>query len=1040
MDKSRAEILRVAALERYKILDTEAEDIFDSITALAQTICGTKMSLISLLDHNRQWFKSRIGLEASETPISFSFCQYAIQQDDVMIIPDATKDSRVMNNPLVTGNPNIKFYAGMVLKTPDGFNIGTLCVADSETKTLTEAQINSLRHLGNLAISLLESRIKSEELLQERKGHKLALEIINASPDFIGTCDLSGTITHFNKSFSHAAKRKEIDKFFPYLSIATKDLMKESGVPIAIRNGYWRGETTIIDKYDREIPVLLTLVCHKDDEGKPAYFSSIMHDISQLKENSLQFHALADLAPVGIYVTNKEGLPSYVNKKWLESSGMTEEEAFERDGLGSMSAILPDDRKTVADEWYRCSSLGIDYEQDFRMWNTKTKEIFYIRSRATSLKNLRGEVKGFIGANLDITEQKKLEIKLKRSVRQMGNFIENLPAAVAMLDNDLRYMSVSRGWIHAYALDTRGFNEENIIGRSHYDVFLDIKEEFKEHHKLALSGKVLKKENDNFIRHDGKLEWLNWDVRPWYDENGKIGGIMMLTDVITDKKNAEMEILQAKAFALKASAAKSQFLANMSHEIRTPLNSIIGLTDLLSESHLAPEQSKQVGVIQQSGEILLSLINNILDLSKIEAGELNLEEIEFNFEDLLEKVIGVFAFQARERRIDLNYDIPENLQFYKGDPSRINQILINLLGNAIKFTPGGKVTVTICKNHLKNRTGNILISVKDNGVGIEPSKHGLIFENFGQAETSTTRKFGGTGLGLSITKNLVMMMGGEIWVESQLGDGSDFIFTLDLKSSADHVHRPLASLDAIKVTLYSHDHSGLKILENHIKSFHIPFESFSSKEDCIKSLEKGQTDLLITDSLLEGNFKCNQITLSLGHENDSKQKSQVFPLLKPFTRKDLILTISEAVQLNHHQASTPVKTKTSDDFENKNLKILLVDDSVENRDLVIAFLKKYPFKIVSAQNGEEALNHLKEGSFDIVFMDMQMPIMDGLTATRLYRRWEQDYDKKHTPIIALTAFALQEEMVKSLDAGCDSHLTKPIKKATILEAIKQFTQ
>jgi PAS domain S-box-containing protein len=1040
MKAKDAELLRLAALEKYKIMDTVQEEIFDSLTTLASSICGTKISLISLLDHNRQWFKSKIGIEVEETPIENSFCQYAIQQDDVLVIPDASKDSRTKDSPMVTGDAHLRFYAGMVLKTPDGYNIGTLCVADDYPRELTEAQKESLRHLGRLAISLLESRIRSEELLEERKKNKLSLEIIDASPDFIGTCDLKGNITHYNKAFSHAAKRVGEDKIFAYLTDKTKEYMRTTGIPAAIKNGFWRGETAIIDHQDREVPVLLTLVCHKNDESEPVYFSSVMHDITLLRENSLQFRALADLAPVGIYVTDKTGYPTYVNRQWLQTAGMSLEEALDREGLGSFAVILPDDRKMVAEEWTRCHTQGLDFELDFRMWNQQTKDISHIKSRATSLKNLKGEITGFIGANLDITEQKKLEIKLKRSVRQMGNFIENLPAAVAMVDRDLNYIAVSRRWITAYALEIGGYNEENIIGKSHYDVFPGLKEEYKENHRQVLGGKVLKKDDDNFIRHDGRLEWLNWDVRPWYDENGKIGGMIMLTDVITEKKNAEMENLQAKASAQRASAAKSQFLANMSHEIRTPLNSIIGLTDLLSESKLEPEQAKQLGVIQQSGEILLSLINNILDLSKIEAGELNLESIDLNFEDLIEKIVGIFAFQSRERQIDLNYDLPEELPHYKGDPSRINQILINLLGNAIKFTPGGKVTVTITKNTSPTHPGNILVSIKDNGVGIDPAKHKLIFENFGQAESTTTRNFGGTGLGLAITKNLVQMMGGEIWVESDLGRGSNFLFTLDLLV-IDHVPWTSPDLTRLKLLLFQNEFGNLAILENHIKSFKIPLTTARSVNECLQELTKGSYDVFITDTLLDGEFKTKQILLTLEHESDLalRNRPSIYPILKPYTRKELLLTISEAVELTTTPLPKPSPLILDVDLEARELRILLVDDSQENRDLILAFLKKYPFKITTAQNGEEALGLLKKSVFDICFMDMQMPVMDGLTATRNFRKWEKEYSRRRTPVIALTAFALQEEMAKSLEAGCDSHLTKPIKKATIIEALKLFT-
>lgn len=801
------ENLRLKSLKSYNILDSEAEKSFDSLTQMASYICECKIAVISLVDTERQWFKSKVGLDACETPRNVAFCDYAIRQDGLFIIENALEDDRFENNPLVTGAPFIRFYAGAVLKTPEGMNLGTLCVIDDKPKVLSTSQKEALRLLADQVMTNFELRLKTKQLEEEKFKSRQIIETINASPDFIGTCDLKGNITFHNESFDQVSKRDSVENIFSYYPEWVNEKMQHEIIPHARHQGIWSGESAILTKTGDELPVWQTVICHRDQNKEVQFYSTHMQDLS---------------------------------------------------------------------------------------------------------------------------ERKKLEDKLMKSFLQLGNLVENIPAAIAMFDRDLKYISASKGWIADYGLDIRGYSRSSIIGKSHYEVFPNMKKEWKDHHQDALRGKIIKRNEDSFIRDDGQVEWLNYDVRPWYDENGAVGGIMMLTEVITDKKNAEIEILKAKSDAVKASMAKSIFLANMSHEIRTPLNSIIGLADLLTQSDLNAENSRHVQVIQRSSEVLLSLINNILDLSKIESGEFTLEVNEFNFPKVAADVLDVFSVKAKEKDISLSFKVEDSIELVRGDSTRIHQILINLIGNALKFTPSGEINLTIGKNPYQHRSGSLLISVQDTGVGIERSKHELIFENFGQAETSTTRKYGGTGLGLAITKNLVQKMNGEIWVKSEPGVGSTFYLTIDLPEVK--APAPLPNVISLQVAT---DYS---FLESH------------------------------------------------------------------------------------------------------KVKLLLVDDSVENRSLILAYLKKYAFDIVTAENGQEALDHMKAQNFDLVFMDVQMPVMDGLTATSLYRTFELQAKRKRLPIVALTAYALQEEKIKCLNAGCDLHLTKPIKKATVLETIAQITR
>jgi len=510
-------------------------------------------------------------------------------------------------------------------------------------------------------------------------------------------------------------------------------------------------------------------------------------------------------------------------------------------------------------------------------------------------------------------EKGVLETKVNKVLQNISNLIENIPATMALLDRNFCYVAVSSQWIKDYAIDS------TIIGKSYYDVFPDVSESWRKIHRQALAGETLSGQNENYVRADGTLEWLNWDVRPWYEDNGSIGGIIILTEIITEKKQTENALQSAKEEASRSSRAKSVFLANMSHEIRTPLNSILGLSDLLSQTSLEEEQKNQIQIIQRSGEVLLSLINNVLDLSRIESGSMSLESSRFSLLDLVSNVVNMFHYQAKEKNLRLHSFVDQKLAKFIGDPGRIVQILINVLGNAVKFTNSGSVAIFVEPNKTGHK-GNVLITIRDTGVGIEDSKQHEIFDNFNQGEDANIRNFGGSGLGLAITKNLVDLMDGEIWFNSQQGKGSSFFISLSLQS----------------------DNSEF------------------------------------------------------------------------------------------------LKTENEDSLLNQRLRILIVDDSPENRGLIQAYFKKYPFEISMATNGAEALEMMESNVYDIVFMDMQMPIMDGMTATREYRHWESLHHRKLVPIIALSAFALQEEIDKSLEAGCSMHLSKPVKKSVILEAMRRI--
>ncbi|MEN9579192.1 MAG: hypothetical protein RJA70_2201, partial [Pseudomonadota bacterium] len=440
--------------------------------------------------------------------------------------------------------------------------------------------------------------------------------------------------------------------------------------------------------------------------------------------------------------------------------------------------------------------------------------------------------------------------------------------------------------------------------------------------KLVLREKKINDYELTARARDGKETVVSYNATTFYDRERTLQGVFAAARDVTEGKRVELELKQAKAVAESASRTKSDFLASMSHEIRTPMNAIMGIADLLAKTPLNTEQNKYVQIFRRAGENLLNLVNDILDLSKVEASQLELERTGFSLNDLLEKVTEMVALRAQEKGLtlvcEIAPDVPTDLV---GDPTRLRQVLLNLIGNAIKFTESGKVSLHVTHDKDASVPTALLFTISDTGIGIAGEKLSRVFERFTQADSSTTRRFGGSGLGLTISKRLVEAMGGRIWVTSEVGKGSVF-------------------------------------------SCAVPFEIW---------------------------FEATRRTT------------------------ESVSSLSEA----------PLPA----------LRILLAEDSPDNCTIAMAYLADTPYRVDIAETGFIACEMFEAGHYDLVLMDRQMPVMDGLTATRKIRAWEAANGRTPTPIIALTASALKGDREKCLAAGCTAFLTKPIKQEVLLQAI-----
>ncbi len=546
----------------------------------------------------------------------------------------------------------------------------------------------------------------------------------------------------------------------------------------------------------------------------------------------------------------------------------------------------------------------------------------------TALRDATDAIIGYLLIGTDNTarklveaEQKKLDQRLRDQQFYTRSLIESNIDALMTTDPYGIITDVNK---QMEALT--GCTRDELIGAPFKDYFTD-PERAEAGIKLVLNEKKVTDYELTACSRDGKKTVVSYNATTFYDRGRTLQGVFAAARDVTERHRVEAELKQARAVAESASRTKSDFLASMSHEIRTPMNAIMGIADLLAKTSLSSEQDRYVQIFRRAGDNLLNLINDILDLSKVEASELELERTGFSLTDLLEKVTEMVAVRAHEKGLGLVFEIaPDVPTDLIGDPTRLRQVLLNLLGNAIKFTEAGAVSLRVTRDADLSVPTALRFTVSDTGIGIPAAKLGRVFERFVQADSSTTRRFGGSGLGLTISKRLVELMGGRIWAESVVDRGSVF-------------------------------------------SFAVPFE------------------------IWVGATRRAAVPVGAGPEP---------PLVA--------------------------------------LRILLVEDSPDNCTIALAYLEDTPYQVEIAETGSIACEMFAAGRYDLVLMDRQMPVMDGLTATRSIRAWELANDRPPTPIIALTASALKGDREKCLAAGCTAFLTKPIKQEVLLQAIKEHSQ
>jgi PAS domain S-box-containing protein len=689
-----------------------------------------------------------------------------------------------------------------------------------------------------------------------------------------------------------------------------------------------------------------------------------------------------------------------------------------------------------------------------------------------ALRDAQGGIIGYLLLGTDNTARKQVEAEQKQLDQRLHDqqfytrsLIESSTDALMTTDPAGIVTDANR---QTEALT--GCTRDELIGAPFKNFFTDTKRA-EAGIKLVLSGTKVTDYELTVLARDGKETVVSYNATTFRDRDRKLQGVFAAARDVTERKRFErtlqennLELERAKGEAERANHAKSDFLAAMSHEIRTPMNAILGMSDMLAESKLNPEQMQYVEVFRRAGASLLVLINDILDLSKIEAGQLELEHVDFDLEELIDQAIELAGVKARAKGIVLMSHLSRGLiTALVGDPTRLRQVLINLLGNAVKFTQAGEVLLKV-KNHQSGRPGEIEFAISDTGIGIPAEMLETIFDKFTQADSSTTRKYGGTGLGLEISRRLVECMKGGLTATSSLGKGSTFRFNVqfDCGIPSERKTSPeIADFQGRRVLVIDDNATNCFILGETLNAWGLDCMQFRLPAEALARLASAKEakqpfSLVLVDSEMpvmdgfETTTRIKRIAPDLpvimftsdARPGDVRRRQEAGLsgyAVKPVKRADLLRLICgamrppEAVELQASPAANPLETAPR-----KSMRILIAEDSADNRLLLSAYLKKSPHAWVFAYDGKAAVDRFAQESFDLVLMDMHMPVMDGLTATRAIRVIEQERGGDAIPIVALTANVRPQDVEASGNAGCNQHLSKPISREKLLSTIEEY--
>jgi PAS domain S-box-containing protein len=1026
------ETKRLEALSSYNVLDTLPEKEYDAITRLASYICQAPVALISLIDEDRQWFKSKFGVGIDQTSRADAFCAHTILSDELMEVSNAAEDDTFKDNPFVAGEMHVRFYAGAPLIDPEGHHLGSLCVVDTVPRKLTAEQRDALRTLADEVMSHFLLRKQKQELQKSLEAHKEFFNLFDSSPDihfiaaedasielinkavtdilgykpeqcigkslwnfvagagrdqFVGliekakatgqafdletrTYNVDGTekwigwcgIYKGGKWYSSGRDityQKKILAELEQLSLVASKIVNGVMIADANDNIIWTNEAfekvtgfsfedvkgkrlrdVIIGKDDRHNPMqqyndfiaskksysvhayatrkdgqevwlsLITTVIF-NDKGEVDKYIRVISDITRRKNAERDLEILSFAArksPSGMMSRTADGTVLWMNEAMEKITGYTLEEMKGKRfgttlvGKDTDVAIFESARKAMQEQRpYKCEILIYP----------KNSEPRWVVMSNSPLLNDAGDVERQVTTMMDINDSKAAEAELK-----LLSLVASNTTSGVVINNAEGEIE----WVNAAFENITGFNIQDVRNQHLGDVLQGELTDMS----IIEKGRELSRNKQSFevdllaYRKDGTPLWLTVINSVILNKKGEVEKYIEVVIDISSKKKIEIELIAAKEEALALSRAKDMFISVMSHEIRTPLNAVIGMSHLLLEGAKLDTQKENLEVLKFSSDNLLTLINDVLDFTKIETGNVELEQSDVHLRDMIHSITSSLQYKTKEKNIYLQSEIdPSVPDVVIGDSTRLSQIVLNIASNAVKFTNEGGIKISLEVIDQTPKQVRIRFSVADTGIGIASDKLNTIFESFKQADASTTRKFGGTGLGLAISKRLIELHDSYINVDSMPGKGSTFWFTITFN---------------------------------------------------------------ITD-----NKKSNNINVESG----------------------------------------------------LNISVLVVDDNQINRLLINKILAKWGAQVDFAENGLQAISKIESNKYDAILMDIHMPEMGGLEATQIIRSKPEPYFK-NLPIIALTASMLNSQMGDIGNAGMNDYILKPFEPKILFEKLSKY--
>ncbi len=783
---------------------------------------------------------------------------------------------------------------------------------------------------------------------------------------------------------------------------------------------------------------------------------------SELRQSEETLRLLIENAPIAMIVTSgvKQTL-EMVNHKFENLFGYTREDVPDIEHWWSLAFPKANNWQDLAESWNQKVGAAIKSQSQIEPIETivqcKDGSIRHIKVRFSSI----GRRNMVFFTNL--TDRRLAEEETLRTKALLDSIIQHLPTGVFVKDAE----RLSFGIWNKTCEDLYGHTADKMLGKTVREIFSESEaDRFEAQDREVLtSGRLMEIQEQEVATRNKGVRILRSKKVPIIDEKGRATHVVGISEDITELKIAEKELISARETAEQASRAKSSFLANMSHEIRTPMNGIIGMTELALNTDLSSEQREYLEAVKISAESLLRLINDILDFSKIEAGKFELVDMDFSLRDSIAQAMMAVSLQAHSKDLELIYHIPPQIpDIVVGDPGRLNQILINLLGNAIKFTHKGEVAVDVELESESENEIHLHFSIRDTGIGIPQEKREKIFNAFEQADGSTTRKYGGTGLGLAVSTQLVQMMGGQIWVESKVGTGSTFQFTTRLGLSQgpmpQRVPVDFSEFRDLPVLIVDDNAMNRFVLKEILAYWGMKPVAVESAIEALNTMKNAQEvgqpfSLVILDYLMpdmDGFELAERINrdhslsgskmimlTSAGQRGDAGRCVNLgitAYCLKPIKQSELFEIISTALNKSSEGEKNPTLVTRHSVREGKRcLSVLLAEDNAINQKLATRILQKMGHAVTIAENGKEALQILEIARFDIILMDVQMPEMDGFEATKSIRQ-KEIITGGHIPIVAMTAHAMSGDRKKCLAAGMDGYVSKPINTQELAENIE----